>query len=73
MRAPPICRSSANRQPGRAFRMRSGRSVRTLAVGTGVAMVIAFTMAVPIVGTLSTWKIVLGVVGLVIFFRAGRG
>ena len=42
-------------------------------MGLGVAMAIALTMAVPTVGTLSTWKIVLGVIGLVIFVRAGRG
>ena len=53
--------------------MKSGGSVRRFAVGLAVAMVMAFTMAVPTVGTLSTWKIVLGVVGLVIFVRAGRG
>ena len=52
--------------------MKSGRSVRTLAVGTGIAMVMAFTMAVLAVGTVSTWKIVLGIIGLVIFVRAGR-
>jgi len=34
-------------------------------------MVIAWTMIVPTVGTLSTWKIVLGVIGLAIFVRAG--
>lgn len=53
--------------------MKSGRSVRTIAAGLAVAMVMAFTMAVPTVGALSTWKIVLGVVGMVIFVRAGRG
>jgi hypothetical protein len=52
--------------------MKSGRSILRIAVGLAVAMVMAFTMAVPTVGTLSTWKIVLGVVGLVIFVRAGR-
>lgn len=49
------------------------RPTRTLATGAAVAMVLAFTMAVPAVGTLSTWKIVLGVIGVVIFVRAGRG
>ena len=53
--------------------MKSGRPGRTLAAGLGVATVMALTMAVPTVGTLSTWKIVLGVIGVVIFVRAGRG
>jgi hypothetical protein len=44
-----------------------------LAAGLSVAVVMAFTMAVPTIGSLSTWKIVLGVIGLVIFVRAGRG
>jgi hypothetical protein len=43
-----------------------------LAAGSCIAVVLAITMAVPTIGTLSTWKIVLGVVGLVIFVRAGR-
>ena len=53
--------------------MKAGRSARTLGAGLGVAMVIALTMAIPTVGSLSTWKIVLGVIGLVIFVRTGRG
>jgi flagellar biosynthesis protein FliR len=47
--------------------------VRNLAAGLAIALVIALTMAVPTVGSLSTWKIVLGLVGFVIFVRAGRG
>ena len=53
--------------------MKSVRPVRTLAAGLAFATVMAFIMAVPTVGALSTWKIVLGVVGIVIFVRAGRG
>jgi TRAP-type mannitol/chloroaromatic compound transport system permease large subunit len=51
----------------------SWRSAGRLAAGFAIAAVIAFTMAVPTVGSLSSWKIVLGVIGLVIFIRAGRG
>ncbi len=47
--------------------------MRNLAAGLAIAIVIAFTMAVPTVGTLSTWKIMLGIIGFVIFVRAGRG
>jgi TRAP-type mannitol/chloroaromatic compound transport system permease large subunit len=50
----------------------SGRPIRTIAVGFGIAMVIASTLVVPTIGTLSTWKIVLGVIGLAIVVRAGR-
>jgi hypothetical protein len=38
-------------------------------VGFGIAIVIAFTMIVPEVGTLSTWKIALGILGLAILFE----
>jgi len=38
-----------------------------LAVAVGVAL----PFAVPIVGRVETWKIVLGIAGLILFVRAG--
>jgi TRAP-type mannitol/chloroaromatic compound transport system permease large subunit len=50
---------------------RAGPPLRTITGGLAIAVVIAFTMAVPSVGTVSTWKIVLGAIGLVIFLLGG--
>jgi hypothetical protein len=47
--------------------------VRTIGAGFLVAVIIAVTIGVPRIGGVTTWKVVLGVVGLVIFVRAGRG
>jgi hypothetical protein len=46
--------------------------VRNISLGLGVATVIAFTMVVPRIGTISTWKIVLGAIGIAMFVLAGR-
>lgn len=48
------------------------RAVGNLVGGFTLAATVAFTLAVPTIGSLSTWKIVLGLVGFVIFVRAGR-
>jgi hypothetical protein len=46
--------------------------VRNIVLGSGVSIVIAFTAAVPSLGGVSTWKIALGLVGVVLFVLAGR-
>ena len=43
-----------------------------IAVGLGISIVIAIVLLVPSIGTVSTWKIVVGAVGLIVFLRAGR-
>jgi hypothetical protein len=43
-----------------------------ISFGLVVAIGIAFILAVPRIGTVSTWKIGLGVIGLAIFVLAGR-
>ena len=51
---------------------RSGPRVRTIGAGFLVATIIAVAIGVPTIGGISTWKVVLGVIGLVIFVRTGR-
>jgi hypothetical protein len=51
--------------------MRPGATLRLVA-GLAVAAAAALTIAVPKIGSLSTWKVVLGVIGLAIFVWAGR-
>jgi hypothetical protein len=46
--------------------------LRNILLGLAIAGVMAFMMAVPRIGIVSTWKIVLGVLGIVIFLLAGR-
>jgi hypothetical protein len=48
------------------------RPVRNVATGLATAVVIAFVLAVPTIGRLSTWKIVLGLLGVALFVSAGR-
>ncbi len=48
-------------------------SVGKILGALGVAIVFAFTMAVPSIGTVSTWKIVLGATGIALFVLAERG
>jgi hypothetical protein len=43
-----------------------------VATGLASAIVIAFVLAVPTVGRVSTWKIVLGLLGLALFVAGGR-
>jgi len=45
---------------------------QNISLGLVIAIVIAFTLAVPRIGTVSTWKIVLGAIGLAILVLAGR-
>ena len=47
--------------------------MRNILLGLAIAGVMAFMVAVPRIGTISTWKIVLGVLGIAIFLLAGRG
>lgn len=46
--------------------------MRTIGAGFLVAIIIAVAIGVPTIGGISTWKVVLGVIGFVIFVRAGR-
>jgi hypothetical protein len=38
----------------------------------GAAIVIAFVLVVPRIGTVATWKVVLAAAGLAVFVLAGR-
>ena len=44
---------------------------RNLAAGVGVAVSIALVASVPTIGTIATWKIVLGVIGLGLILISG--
>jgi hypothetical protein len=46
--------------------------VRNLALGVGVAVGLATVAIVPTIAGVSTWKWVLGVLGIVLFVRAER-
>ena len=46
-------------------------TIRHLAGGLVVAMAMAAPFIVPSVGGIDTWKILLGVIGLTLFVRAG--
>ena len=45
---------------------------RTLLTGATIAVVGALVGIVPRIGGIDTWKIVLGLIGLALFFSAGR-
>jgi len=47
-------------------------AVRTTIIGAVTAIVLAFVVAVPTVYGVSTWKYVLGAIGLVLFLLGGR-
>jgi hypothetical protein len=47
--------------------------VARLTVGILVAVAAAVLAAVPTIAGISTWKVLLGVVGLALFIIAGRG
>jgi hypothetical protein len=46
--------------------------VRPIIVGAVAAIVLAFVVAVPTLYGVSTWKYVLGAIGLVLFILGGR-
>jgi hypothetical protein len=46
--------------------------LRNVVSGLATAIVIAFVLAVPAIGRVSTWKIVLGLLGVALFVSAGR-
>jgi hypothetical protein len=46
--------------------------VRNIVLGTVTAIVAAFTVAVPSVHGVSTWKYVLAAIGVMLFVVAGR-
>ena len=48
------------------------KPLQNIGLGLVIAIAIGFTLAVPRIGTVSTWKIVLGVIGLAVFVLAGR-
>jgi len=48
--------------------------VRNLVAGSGVAAVLAILLAAPTIVGISSWKIVLAALGLILFMRSyGRG
>jgi hypothetical protein len=46
--------------------------MRNIVVGAAAAIVIAFVLVVPRIGTVATWKVVLGAAGVAVFVLAGR-
>ena len=48
------------------------RPLRNVVTGLATAIVIAFVLAVPTIGRVSTWKVVLGLLGVALFVSAGR-
>ncbi len=46
--------------------------LRNVLAGLATAVVIAFVLAVPRIGRVSTWKVVLGLLGLALFVVGGR-
>ena len=48
------------------------RPLRNVLTGLATAIVIAFVLAVPSIGGVGTWKIVLGLIGLALFVAGGR-
>jgi len=48
------------------------RPLRNVLTGLATAIVIAFVLAVPSIERVSTWKIVLGLLGLALFVVGGR-
>ena len=46
---------------------------KNFAGAVAAALVLALPFAIPRIGRIDTWKIVLGVAGLVLFVRAGAG
>jgi hypothetical protein len=46
--------------------------LRNIVAGLGIAIALAVAMLVPSIGRVSTWKIVLAAIGLVIVVLAGR-
>jgi hypothetical protein len=47
-------------------------NLRNIVFGVGAAIVIAVALVVPRIGTVATWKVVLGAAGLAVFILAGR-
>jgi len=45
---------------------------RNILAASGLAMVPALLLAVPAIGGISSWKILLGAVGLILFIRSSR-
>ena len=46
--------------------------LRNVLTGLATAIVIAIVLAVPSIGHVSTWKFVLGLLGLALFVAGGR-
>lgn len=44
---------------------------KNIAGALAVAVGVALPFAVPVIGRIETWKIVLGIAGLILFVRAG--
>jgi len=44
---------------------------KNFALGLGVALALALPLAVPTVAHIETWKIVFGIVGLLLFLTSG--
>ena len=45
--------------------------LRNFTGAIGVALLLALPLAVPAIARIDTWKIVLGIAGLIVFVRAG--
>ncbi len=46
--------------------------VRNILAGSGFAVLLAVLLAAPTIGGISSWKIVLAAVGLILFMRSSR-
>jgi hypothetical protein len=48
------------------------RAVGNIMYGTGTAAALALMLAIPTIATVATWKVLLAVVGVMLFMFAGR-
>jgi hypothetical protein len=73
-RAPSLLdRTSEQEERNAGYRVdQMMRPLRNVLTGLATAIVIAFVLAVPSIGRVSTWKIVLALLGLALFVVGGR-
>ena len=45
---------------------------RNILAGSGLAVLLAVLLAAPTIGGISSWKILLGAIGLILFVRSSR-
>jgi hypothetical protein len=48
------------------------KPARRIILGAAIAIVLAFTVAVPTIRGISTWKYLLAAIGVMLFLAAGR-